>query len=349
VQTIDLNADFFEGVVSVEEVDGGLKPWRLPHTQKELFPSPDEALLARAENCSGVRLRFETNAEQIQLSVVVGDAVNSVTKRDAFVFDATIDGELIQSVPVKPGETKVRFADLPAGDKTVEIWLPQDSPVLLREMSVNDGATCMVQEDTRPRWVTYGSSLTHCVRAHSPARIWPAILSRRYDLNLISLGYGGQCCLDAMLGFVIRTFDADFVTLKMGINCIGAGHLSARTYPASAVGLVRVIRETQPETPIVLVSPIGHPPTETTPNPVGYTISGMRTDLKDVSERLIAAGDSNLTYADGLDVFSLPEIDEWAEDECHPNADGIELMAENFDRAVMVPFLPEALGARRKG
>lgn len=341
MKNVEINSDYFEGVVSVEHLDGGWKPWRLPHTEQLLFPSPENALIARAENCSGVRLRFDTNSQQIQLIVEVGNEVNQVTGRNAFVFDATIDGELILSVPVKPGDTKVVFTGLPEGEKTVEIWFPQDSPVVLREFYVDDGAYCVVGEDPRPRWVTYGSSLTHCVRAHSPARIWPATLARRYGLNLISLGFGGQCCLDPMLGFVIRELAADFITLKLGINCIGLGHLSARTYPASAIGLVRVIREAQPETPIVLVSPIGHPPTETTPNPIGYTISGMRSDLKDVAERLVVSGDENLSYADGLDVFSLPEIDKWAEDECHPNADGIELMADNFDRAVMKPFLPD--------
>ena len=293
MKSVDITADFFEGIVSVEQVEGGWKPWRLPHDQQLLFPSPDDALLGRAQNCSGVRLRFETSAVQIQLTVDVGVEVNPTTGRDAFVFDATIDGELIQSVPVKPGETEVVFHDLPTGNKTIEIWFPQDSPVVLRELSIGDDSFCKVTEDSRPRWVTYGSSLTHCVRAHSPARTWPAILARQYGLNVTNLGYGGQCCLDPMLGFVIRELEADFITLKLGINCIGAGHLSARTYPANAIGLVRVIRDAHPETPIVLVSPIGHPPTETTPNSVGYTISGMRRDLKDVAERLVAAGDAH--------------------------------------------------------
>ncbi len=340
MKRVDITADFFEGVVSVEPVAGGWKPWRLPHTQQMLFPSPDEGLLGRAQNGSGARLRFETSAVQIQLVVDVGSEVPPATGRDAFWFDATIEGQLIQSVPVKPGETEVIFQNLPAGSKTVEIWLPQDSPVVLREMSVDEGGGCKVVDDPRPHWVTYGSSLTHCVRAHSPARTWPAIIARRYDLNLTNLGYGGQCCLDPMLGFVIRELSVDFITLKLGINCIRAGHLSARTYPASAIGLVRVIRDVQPTAPIVLVSPIGHPPTETTPNPVGYTISGMRRDLKDVAERLIDAGDVNLSYADGLNVFSLAEIEACTEDECHPNADGIEQMAENFDRVVMQPNLP---------
>ena len=343
MRSVEISEKMFEGAVSVESVDGGWKPWRLPHTEKGLFPSSNEALLARAENASGVRLRFDSDTTAIALQVGVGDEVNPVTGRDAFLFDVTIDRELIQSASVKPGETEARFDELPSGDKTIELWLPQDSHVILREMTIDDSASLTVSEDKRPRWVTYGSSLTHCARAHSPARTWPAIIARRYELNLTSLGFGGQCCLDPMLGFVIRDLPADLITLKLGINCIAAGHLSGRTYAPNALGLVRIIREKHPETPIVLVSPIGHPPTESTPNPVGYTISGMRRDLKDVAERLQAAGDENLYYTDGLEVFSLAEIAEWATDECHPNADGIELQAENFDRAVIQRFLSNAV------
>ncbi len=40
------------------------------------------------------------------------------------------------------------------------------------------------------------------------------------------------------------------------------------------------------------------------------------------------------------------EIEQWTQDECHPNAEGIELMAENFDRAVMQTFLPGNMAAR---
>ena len=86
---------------------------------------------------------------------------------------------------------------------------------------------------------------------------------------------------------------------------------------------------------MLLISPSGHPPTESTPNAVNYTIADMRRDLKDVRERLVSAGDGNLYYAAGLDVFSVTEIEEWTTDQCHPEANGMALMAENFDRAVM--------------
>ena len=339
MQDNTLNAGFFEGHISVETGPDGLKPWRLPHDRRLLFPSPDEGLLARAEMASGVRLRFATAATRLCLRFQPLPLDPPGGGRDHYFFDATIDGELIASVGVLPGGGEAQFDDLPAGDKVVELWLPQESPVSLRALASDDGAPCSPVADDRPRWITYGSSLTHCVRAHSPARVWPSIVARRHGLNLTSLGFGGQCHLDAQVGMVIATQPADLITLKLGINCVG-GTLGARTYPAAALTLVRLIRERHPDTPIGLVSPIGYPPNETEPNVVGYTIGDMRRDLLDVHRRLAAMGDSHVHYFDGLEVFDLALIERYTEDQCHPDGDGIEVMAANFDRVVMERMLP---------
>ncbi|NKB72290.1 MAG: GDSL family lipase [Candidatus Latescibacteria bacterium] len=335
-----LSADLFEGHISLEEGDGWLKPWRLPHESKALFPSPDEGLLARAETASGVRLRFATESTRLELSLQSLPTGAPGGGRDAHYFDLTIEGELVASAAVPPGGEQAVFADLPAGDKVVELWLPQEAPVALRGLASQDGAPCRAVADERPRWVTYGSSLTHCVRAHSPSRIWPAIVARRHGLNLTSLGFGGQCHVDAQVGMVIAAQPADYITLKLGINCIG-GSLSARTFPAAVLSLVQIIRARHPDTPIGLVSPIGYPPHETQPNAVGYTIAAMRRDIAEVHRRLVDMGDVKLSYFDGLEVFSLAEIDRYAEDQCHPDGDGIEVMAANFDRAVMGPLLAD--------
>jgi hypothetical protein len=332
MQSCALNEEFFQGHVSLERKDGWVKPWRLPITRRDLFPSPEDGLLARAEHASGVRLRFATEANAIRLRFLSLPDVPESCGREVFHFDLTIEGELVASAPAAVGAQEATFKNLPPGDKVVEIWLLPEAPVEL--LALEADGPCHPAEDTCPRWVTYGSSLTHCVRAHSPARTWPAIVARRRGLHLTSLGFGGQCHLDAMVGMVIRDLPADLITLKLGINTIG-GTLGARTYPAAIVGLVQIIREKHPDTPMALVSPMGYPPHETAPNAVNYTISGMRRDMEAVHRRLVALGDTNLIYVNGLEVFNLELIDRYAEDQCHPDADGIELQADNFDRAVM--------------
>ena len=208
--------EFFEGALSVEKGDGWLKPWRLPHEKAALFPAPDNALMGKAAMSSGVRLRFETDSQSIRLltePLVEHAAV--VSNR----FDITIEGELIVTASADPGEESVELTGLPTGSKVIELWLPHGAPISIRELQIDDGCVARLVPDDRKKWVTYGSSLTHCVRAHSPARTWPAIVARRYGLNLTCLGFGGQCHLDPMVGMIIRDMPADLISLKLGINC----------------------------------------------------------------------------------------------------------------------------------
>jgi hypothetical protein len=38
-------------------------------------------------------------------------------------------------------------------------------------------------------------------------------------------------------------------------------------------------------------------------------------------------------------VFDLDLLARYTEDQCHPNGDGIEVMADNFDRVVMAEMM----------
>ena len=328
--SMPIDLAWFEGAVSVApDEQGGLTPMRLPWAERALF---DPGLLGNAGCASGVRLRFATDAERVALAF----APMPESWATGHHFDATIDGELITSVPAPQGSESATL-ELPAGEKTVEIWLPQGTWVTLRGLAVNDGASCRTVPDDRPKWVTYGSSITHCVRAHSPARTWPALLARRHHLNLTSLGYGGQCHLETLMGLVIRDLPADFISLKLGINCIG-GSLSPRTLPSQVVGLVRLIRERHPRTPIALISPIAYPPNETTPNMVGYTLQLMRDHIADAARRLIDAGDEHLLYVDGMTIFDETLLAQYSDDQCHPGPDGMFVQADRTDAAIM-PYL----------
>lgn len=326
MQEIKIEAAFFQGIVSLEYGSGWIRPWRLPIEEKNLFMSEQQSLIACARESAGARLRFETNAETITLTF---KHLSPVPCNPTHSLDLTLDGDLTQTVAVPDGATSASFQGLPPGLRVVEIWLPHDAGIDITGLHLNDGASCRTVSDPRPRWITYGSSLTHCRRAHSPARTWPAIVARRAGLNLLCLGYGGNCCLEPALGLMIRDLPADLITLKLGINCI-SGALSQRTFGPAVMGLLRIIREKHPRTPLGLISPIAYPPHEQQPNIVGNTITKMRENIVEAAERMRRQGDQHLTDYNGLDLLNLDENATYTEDQCHPNGDGIELMAEHF-------------------
>ena len=328
--------ELFEGAVAVEKGDGWLKPWRLPHTQRHLFPSPDEGLLARAEMPSAVRLRFQTDARRIRLrflplGVHVADGGKPVTSR----FDVVIDNEIVATVEAAPGSEQVAFDGLPEGSKVVEWWLPPGVVVAVTACEIEDGASGEPSPDTRPRWVTYGSSLTHCVRATSPARVWPGIVARQCNLHVTSLGFGGQCHMDPMVGIVIRDLPADYISLKCGINIRGKGSLNLRTFAPNMIGLIQIIREKHPHTPLALVTSFCAPQSEATPNAVGMTLEIMREQTVEVYQRLRGAGDEQLFLCDGLKIVDAPSIAKYSHDNVHHNGAGIEEIGERWLPEVM--------------
>lgn len=331
---VPLSAEFFHGAISVEPTATGWHPWRLPHTRRHWFPAPDDALMAQAARPSNVRLRFTTDATTVTLRFLpLAELPPAVP--DGHCFDAVIDGQIAQVIRCGAGATEAVFDNIGRGRRVVELWLPPSGPVTVTGLLAPNATPT---PDSRPLWVTWGSSLTHCVRAGSAARTWPGTVARRHQLNLVNLGFGGQCHLEPTVAMVIRDLPAQYISLKLGINT-HHGSVNHRTYPALVTAAVAIIREKHPRTPLALVSPIGYPPRETTPNAVGYTMADMRRDMAQVHQQFVAAGDQHLHYIDGLKVFNLDEIARFTPDQCHPNAAGMDLMADHFSEHVMARLL----------
>lgn len=321
MKTIELTDLFFEGQVSIERVDGWLKPWRVPCDKKALFPSPGDTLLGRMETCAGVRLRFKTNSANINVEAKVADQG---------LFDLTIEQELIQTSTLEADENVVCFSDLPKGEKIVEIWFPQGQTVSVRTIEIDEGCDAVIVPDERLKWVTYGSSITHCSSAYSPSRTWPATAARKHNLNLTCLGYGGNCHLEPMVARMIRDLPADLITLKLGINVQGGSTLSPRTFKAAIIGLVEIIREKHPETPIGIMSPIVSPHREKEDNIVGLSLEKMRVEVEDAVKRIRETdGDDKLFYLTGLEIFGHDLVGERLPDNLHPNGEGYEILGHN--------------------
>ncbi len=316
----------WQGAISFNDSADWRMPWRIPFDQISLFP-PD-ALRERAAMPAGVRISCHSDTDFLAGYVEPADEPGSV--------DLYCDGELQGSVELS-GQTGFRFEGLPAGEKLLELWLPQHGEFRLRGLEVSEDASISPYEDTRPKWVTYGSSITHCRTAESPSFTWPAVAARRHGLNLTCLGYGGNCHLEPMIARMMRDLPADFLSMKAGINIYGANSLSIRTFRSAIIGFVQIVREKHPDTPFVVISPIFSPPRETTLNAVGFTLEDMRQEVAEAVEALRGMGDANLHYLNGLELFG-PDLAHLLPDDLHPDAEGYKIMGQNFVDKVASSF-----------
>ena len=311
----------WNGIASLEAGDGWLKPWRIPHEDQDLYSPGVSELAGRAEMASGVRLRFATDATACTL--------HTAPLAEEGNFDLYADGALIATVDFAAGQTATSFDDLPNGDKVVEIWLSQAIPVPVCAVELPEGSRVEKSEDHRPKWVTYGSSISHCRTAGSPSFTWPGVVARGKDLNLTSFGFGGQCHADPMMARLIRDRAADFLSVKIGINIYGGSSLGPRAFRPAIIGTIATIRDGHPETPFAVCSPIWGHDRETVPNAVGLTLQQMRVEIQEAVESFRRRGDANIYYVDGLKLFG-EDLAHLLPDNLHPNAEGYRLMGEHF-------------------
>ena len=315
----------WQGNISLQKTGDWVMPWRTPHPAHILFPEP---LLERSAMPAGIRISFRSNTTQLSGTIV--------PQNESGILDLCCDGELIDAIDLKQKDSFV-FKNLLDTEKLIELWLPQFGKFQLRSLKIDDGATLEPFTDTRPRWITYGSSITQCRTAASPTQTWPAIAAREHGLNLTCLGYGGQCHLDAMVARMIRDTPADYISMCLGINIQGASSLGPRAFRPAIIGTVQIVREKQPDIPIVLMSPICCPPREENPNTVGFHLKRMREEVQAAAEALQTHGDKQVHYVDGLSVFGEDYV-HLLPDNLHPDAEGYRVMGQNFTTVVAEKF-----------
>jgi hypothetical protein len=331
----------FEGAVSLETREAGLRPWRLLHERLELHPN---TLAQKAGMPAGVRVALVSDTSALEVSLTgAGEAPFDPASR----FDLVVDDVLFATQAV--GEGTLRFEGLPAGRKRLELYLNQKTPVLVTRVAVDAEAAAERCTEERPRWITYGSSITQCAAAHSPARTWPATAAREAGVHLTCLGFGGQCHLDPIMARTIQTLPADFINLKLGINVCGMGSMNARTFAQAAMGFIWTVRDAHPDIPILVVSPIYAPNRETAENAVGMTVEKMRADLADVVEKLRGRGDCNLHYLSGLSLLGPEDDPQRLPDKVHPDGEGYEMIGRRFAERAFGAEGPFALQGAKEG
>lgn len=311
-------------VARLEEAGGWWRMWRIDPDSAWLVGSEDLSPMARC--AAGVRLELETDASTVELPMRV-DAGDE--KPDyAPTVDVVVDGTVVSRQTVGDGTTVVRAA-LPGGMVRVELWLPQQRQVEVGALRLDGAEHASAPPPDAVRWLTYGSSITHCINAPGPTETWPALVARRLGWDHVNLGLAGQCFLDPVVADRIAELPADVISCCLGINVYNIAAFSDRTWRAAVSGFLGRIRRAHPSTPLLVVSPIASPDREDAANEVGVPLRQVRADVHEVVRRLQEAGDANLHVVDGTTVLA-PEDAHLLFDGLHPDPAGYRLIADRL-------------------
>jgi lysophospholipase L1-like esterase len=364
--------DLLRGAIEVESTPLGVIAHRLPAWARRQYP---DAQLAMAESQpSGVRLVFQTTARHIELvALPTKRSYGNLPARPAGVYDLHIDGRpfaqasalggRVMSIDMATGTASMtdgepqtlRFAGLPAGLKTIEIWLPHDETTELLALR-SDAAVSAVEKSAKPTWLHHGSSISQGSNAAHPSGIWPAVAAMRAGVDLVNLGFGGNALLDSFVARTIRDTPADLISIKIGINLVNTDLMRLRAFGPAMHGVLDTIREGHPVTPLLVVSPVFCPIHETVPGPTLFDTAALaegrllfrasgtasevrqgKLTLQVIREQLRAIvkqraeHDANLRYLDGTELYGADDNARLPlPDQLHPDADAHQLMGERF-------------------
>ncbi|NGZ83861.1 GDSL-type esterase/lipase family protein [Duganella aceris] len=371
-----VSADILRGAIELEPTANGVIPHRLPAWARAQCADPQLAMVEAQP--AGVRLAFRSEATVIEL-----DALRTkrfyigAPERPDGIYDLLVDGRLVSQASIGGGHTlsidmaagaattefgqvgTLRFGDLPARAKDVEIWLPYNEATEIVALRA-DAPITPIPDRGRKVWLHHGSSISHGSDAASPTATWPALAAARGGVELINLGFGGSALLDPFVARVIRDTPADVISLKLGINVVNTDLMRLRAFGPAVHGFIDTIREGHPNTPLVIVSPIYCPIHEDTPGPTLMVMSALsagqvifraagkpaeraagKLTLNTIRDELLkivtqrAAKDGNLSYLDGRALYGAADaVDLPLPDNLHPDAATHRLIGERYARLV---------------
>jgi lysophospholipase L1-like esterase len=347
---IDTVASLLDGQIDLRRRPEAIQPLRHPGADG---PFLDPFTRWVASCAAGVRLRFASDTRALRLT-----ATQRSFGERAANYEVYVDGQLFERKPAVGGATitdaglrgdeqaSVSFEGLAAGEKRLELWLPQTATVSITGLEIDDVARIAPWPDARPTVVFHGSSISHCMEADGGSGSWPAVAAALGDLRLINMGWAGSCLLSGLAARAIRDQGADGIVLKLGINVHGGGALTERTFLDSAHAMISIIREKHAATPLIIVSPIYSPPREDEGDGGGLSLKQMRALLEGVVQARRRSGDARISYLSGLALFDAPDAGDLP-DQLHPNAAGYRRMGERFHAQVLADgrwLAGEALG-----
>lgn len=367
-----ITRDLVHGAVELERTEAGLLPHRLPAWARAQYQDPQLAMVEAQP--SGVRLALRTAATVVELVVLpTKRRYGAMAPRPDGIYDLLVNGELTQqaSAPggkimdidvlsgaakVQPGDVqRLRFAGLPPGDKTVEIWLPHDEATELVALHADAPIAPLTTLGQR-RWLHHGSSISQGSNATNPTGIWPAVAARLAGVDLLNLGFGGNALLDPFTARTIRDLPADVISLKLGINLVNTDAMRLRAFGPAVHGFLDTIREGHPTTPLLVISPTWCPIHETTPGPTMFdgkalekgtllframgndaerrqgklTLGVIREQLQKIVQQR-APADANIHYLDGRELYGSEDNARYPlPDELHPEEEAHRLIGERF-------------------
>ncbi len=292
-----------------------------------------------SRDSAGMMVRFKTNASSIHVHYKLTKSnlamphmpATGVSGVDLYARDNDGKWKWVQVTRPAAQEVKAEIIKgLAPGEREYAAYLPLYNGVQSLSIGVEKSATF---EGLKPRdkpIVFYGTSITHGACASRPGMVHTAILGRKLDMPVVNLGFSGNGRMDQAVGEYLVQIDAAAYV----IDCLP--NMQPDQVTEKCAPLVKQLRASKPETPIILVEDRRFTNDWITPAKAKFHTDNHAA-LRAAYEELKKGGVQKLYYIEGDKLYG--DDTEGATDASHANDLGFMRQAMVFE-----PVLREALG-----
>ncbi|GAA5506832.1 SGNH/GDSL hydrolase family protein [Novipirellula caenicola] len=308
---------------------------RLPASAQE---SVTKNVWNLSRDSAGMMVRFTTDATAIHVHYQLKDnglamphmPATGVSGIDLYARDDNGDWRWVQVAKPSSQEVKVEVVrGLAEGQREYAAYLPLYNGVDFMKIGVEQGSHFAGLKPRQNPIVFYGTSITHGACASRPGMVHTAILGRRFDMPVVNLGFSGNGRMDKAVGdYLVQIDAAAFV-----IDCLP--NMGPEAVEQKCVPLVKQIRQSRPQTPIVLVEDRRNTNDWILPARQQHHTENHAA-LKAAYQKLVEDGVTGLHYIDGDHLYG--DDGEGATDGSHASDLGFMRQADVFE-----PILRQAI------
>ncbi len=170
--------------------------------------------------------------------------------------------------------------------------------------------------------VFYGSSITHGAAASRPGNTYEALISEKYNLNYVNLGFAGNAKGEQQMAEYIAGRDMSLFVCDYDYNAPTVEYLLETHYR-----FYEIIRKKHPQIPYVMIT---KPDLRQNPKR-----NAVRRDIIRVSyEKAKIQGDDKVYFIDGETLFAGELCMSCTVDGTHPNDLGFYRMSEVIGKVI---------------
>lgn len=178
------------------------------------------------------------------------------------------------------------------------------------------------------RVIFYGTSITQGGCASRPGMAYTNILSRRFNMEFINLGFSGNGKGEAGMAHLISEIARPAcLVLDYEANCV-----STQLYKETLPRFINIYRTVHPDVPILVLSKLPYA-REAYAKRFLYDRLERLHFQKELIEQMRKAGDRHIHFHEGTDLFD-PHREECTVDGSHPNDLGFMHMADRLTQVL---------------